>query len=354
MHFESDHGDPQQLRHFGYGLNPLLGFLRQAGHDPQVYLEQAGIPKEALHSLEKSISPSQEIGLTSSVYESLGLPQLGLLIGPKYHLSSYGLLGLAAQSSATLAECYRIILDNILLTWTYFKTSVYTEEKLAFLQMDPIRDLGNCMQFMIDRDLSAAWVIACEALGTRLPLSAVEFRHCPPNYAALYNELFDCPVTFGAQYNRWCFDAEWLHHPLPAAEPDTSRIFSAQCRQIAQSLQQGNSFVEHIRYFLLDASQSPPSLETVSHATNMAPRTIQRRLAAEGTNFQEVLNEVRVNLASEFLLTTSMSLDGIAEKIGYSDAAAFSNAFKRKTGSSPGKFRSHLRLSEPRTLEAPD
>lgn len=339
MHIRSDHGDPQQLRHFVYGLNPLLSYLREIGRDPLPYLERAGIPPEALNSSEHSISPAQEIGLTLDVYQSVGRPELGLIMGPRYHLSSYGMLGLAAKSSATLADCYRVVLGNILLTWTFFEVTVYDKGQHAYLQMDPIRDLGEAIQFMIDRDLSAAWGIACDALGQTLPLTGVEFRHKQPDYASTYEAVFGCPVRFGADYNRFQFDAKWLAHPLPEAEPDTSRVFTDQCQNIARSLSSGDSFSEHIRYFLLDTQQSTPSLETVSRATNTSPRTIQRRLAAEGTNFQEVLNNVRVNLASEFLLTTSLSIEKIAEKLGYSDAAAFSNGFKRMTGKTPSSFR---------------
>lgn len=339
MHIRSDHGDPQQLRHFGYGLNPLLGYLREIGRDPQPFLERAGIPLEALSSVDYSITPSQEIGLTLDVYQSLNTPELGLIIGPRYHLSSYGMLGLAAKSSATLADCYRVILGNILLTWTYFEVTVYDEGEHAYVEMNPLRDLGQCMQFMIDRDLSAGWCIASDALGKQLPLTAVEFRHNRPQYADAYETLFKSPVSFGAERNRYRFDATWLNHALPEAAPETSRVFTNQCRSIAQSLQARNSFAEHIRYFLMDSEQNPPSLETISRATNTSPRTIQRRLSAEGTHFQEVLDDVRLNVASEFLLTTSLSMEKIAEKLGYSDAAAFSNAFKRMTGTTPSAFR---------------
>lgn len=339
MRIESDHGDLQQLRHLVFGLNPLLSYLREQGMNPGPFLERAVIPRDALTSTEKSFAPAQEIGFTTDVYNALSTPELGLLVGPRYHLSSYGMLGLAAISSENLLECFRIFLDNIQLTWTYFKVSVYDNGKCGYLEMEPVRDLGSCLQFMIDRDLSAAYRIACDALGQTMPLTSVEFRHDQPDYAERYQNLFGCPIHFGSRRNRLCFDAKWLYAELPEAEPGTSRIFANQCSDIVRKLKRSNSLVEHIRYLLLANDHVTPTLEAISKSAHVSARTLQRRLAAEGTTFQEVLNDVRVNVASEFLVTTSSSIESISEQLGYSDATAFSHAFKRLTGLTPSAFR---------------
>ena len=64
-------------------------------------------------------------------------------------------------------------------------------------------------------------------------------------------------------------------------------------------------------------------------------RTIQRKLAQEGTSFKDLVEDVRKNLALEYLRSTVLSVEEIALRLGYSDAPSFSHAFKRWTGSSP-------------------
>ena len=339
MLMTSNHGDPRQLRHFVYGLNPMLSYLQKININPKLFLDRAGISQETLNSTEKSISPSQEISLILDMYLSIQRPELGLILGKRYHLSSFGVLGLAAKSSATLWDFYRVIFDYIVLTWTYFRVSLYEEGEMGYLQMDTLRDLGRCMRFMIDRDLSVAYSMANEALGQHLPLKTVEFKYKTPDNKTLYEEVFGCEVTFEAPFNRFGFDKHYLEQPLPEAEPVTSEIFTKQCHRMAQSLRTNNSFVEHIRYLLLDTQNNPPTLESISRIIHMSPRTIQRRLTAEGSNFQNVLSTVRLNMACEFLQTTSLTIENIAEKLGYSDSAAFSNAFKRLTGESPRLYR---------------
>lgn len=71
----------------------------------------------------------------------------------------------------------------------------------------------------------------------------------------------------------------------------------------------------------------------------MTPRTIQRKLASENTSYLELVENVRRNLAMEYLKTTALTMEEVAVRLGYSDAPSFSHAFKRWTGVSPGSIR---------------
>jgi AraC-like DNA-binding protein len=71
----------------------------------------------------------------------------------------------------------------------------------------------------------------------------------------------------------------------------------------------------------------------------MYTRALRRKLEAEGTSYRELLAEVRMRLAIEYLRKTSMTSEEIASRLGYSDAANFRHAFIRWTGKSPSDFR---------------
>ena len=75
-----------------------------------------------------------------------------------------------------------------------------------------------------------------------------------------------------------------------------------------------------------------------------SPRTIQRKLSAEGTSYKELMEEVRINTAIEYLGTAELSTDAISERIGYADISSFSHAFKRCTGKTPSAFRNSTDL----------
>ena len=326
-------------RHRAYGLGPVITTIREAGHDPLPMLERAGIPADAPDDPEYTLSPLEELGFLEDALLTLGQPGLGLILGPRYHLPMYGMLGLAAMTSANLAETFRLVFKYIHLTWSYMHWTLRTENGVAIMHLEKRRDLGSCYQYMIDRGLAASYTIACDALGYRLPLLEVNVMQPEPDYADRYREIFECPINFGAQTNDFRFDEQYLFQPLQQAETESSRIFEAQCEQICASLDDSGGFTEVVRQHLLQLPNQIASLERIAQRLNTTPRTIQRKLAQENTSYHELVENIRRNLAIEYLKTTALSLEDIAARLGYADAPSFSHAFKRWTGTPPGAMR---------------
>lgn len=82
-----------------------------------------------------------------------------------------------------------------------------------------------------------------------------------------------------------------------------------------------------------------PNLEQVADELAVSPRTLRRRLAAEGTNFQKLLDQVRLDMAREYLAISTLTVGTIAELLGFSHQANFGHAFKRWCGLSPRQYR---------------
>src|SRR5690606_26579612 len=108
-------------RHLVYGLNPLISLLKENGADPLLVLERAGIPGDAIGNPSYQLTPHQELGFTEEVIRILGKPELGLIMGSRYHLSAYGLLGLAIMTSENFLTAMTTLYKNILMTWTYMQ-----------------------------------------------------------------------------------------------------------------------------------------------------------------------------------------------------------------------------------------
>ena len=94
-----------------------------------------------------------------------------------------------------------------------------------------------------------------------------------------------------------------------------------------------------IRRFLIERPGRYPSIETIAEKLQTYPRALRRKLESEGTSYRDLLAEVRMRLAIEYLRRTEMTNEEIASRLGYSDAANFRHAFTRWTGKSPSNFR---------------
>lgn len=94
-----------------------------------------------------------------------------------------------------------------------------------------------------------------------------------------------------------------------------------------------------VRDILSNSEQHYLSIENVAEYLHMSDRTLKRQLAAEGTSFSTLVDEVRYRHATSLLSRTDYSLEQIADELGYSDVANFSRAFKRWSGRSPSNWR---------------
>src|SRR5258707_13840575 len=82
-----------------------------------------------------------------------------------------------------------------------------------------------------------------------------------------------------------------------------------------------------------------PTAEEVAELLGLSLRTLHRRLARDGLSYQSVLDSMRRRVATEFLENTHLSMDQVAERVGFADATSFRKAFRKWTGHSPTHYR---------------
>ena len=124
--------------------------------------------------------------------------------------------------------------------------------------------------------------------------------------------------------------------------PQSIRLTDSERRRLLSSPPDGN-LVQALRV-VIRASQ-PGGWLTIREAAKigeMSVRSFQRKLAAEGVVFGELVDEVRVELAVELLNDADASFSEIATALGYSSAWNFARAFQRWTGETPSEFRRGL------------
>jgi AraC-type DNA-binding domain-containing proteins len=85
-------------------------------------------------------------------------------------------------------------------------------------------------------------------------------------------------------------------------------------------------------------------LLSVARALSLHPRVLQRRLAESGTSFEEILDDIRRDMAWE-LSATGMQISQIATMLGYSETSSYTRACRRWYGESPRQLRARRRAA---------
>jgi AraC-like DNA-binding protein len=110
--------------------------------------------------------------------ESADQPDLGLRLGPRYHLSAYGMLGLAVMTSSNLVDAFEVLFRNILMTWTYMNWSPRTIQRKLTLEGTSFKELLEDVRKNLSLEYLQSTDLSVENIALRLGYAdAPSFSH---------------------------------------------------------------------------------------------------------------------------------------------------------------------------------
>ncbi|MEW6271134.1 MAG: AraC family transcriptional regulator [Thermodesulfobacteriota bacterium] len=329
---------PWEVRRGIGSVQLLVGLAAEHGVAPGACLRGSGIRTESLHDPVAEIEAAQELLVVRNLVRHLGdVPGIGLEAGRRYRLTAYGIWGYALLSSRTLRSACEFGIRYLDLTFAFVRFRTDRTRRELRIVLDDSSIPEECRQFLLERDAAAAVAIQRDLFQRPVPLRRVSFRFPRPRYAARFAEAFPGPVAFGEPEHAVEIAPYWADQPLPQADERTARLCEEQCKQLLSRRRARSNVSERVRQYLLRPSRGT-DMEGVAAELGMAARTLHRHLASEGTSFRRLLDEVREALAEE-MLTHRMTVDEVAERLGYAEASSFVHAFKRWKGIPPGAYR---------------
>ena len=175
-------------------------------------------------------------------------------------------------------------------------------------------------------------------VGDRPMLKTVQFTHTQPAYRAEYERIFRVPVEFGSERNALRLDEGLLSSVrFPAAPRYVTGVLKDHADALLDRLDRSRSIRAKVESLLVAVLQSGDvGIDAISGKLGQSRQTLFRKLKLEGVTFEQVLDELRHKLALHYLSCQRASVKQTACLLGFSDTTAFSRAFKRWTGHTPG------------------
>lgn len=272
-----------------------------------------------------------------------GHGELGLAIARNAAATHLGIGGLAALSAPTLGDALTLITRYEPLSVRSYRGQsrwLPAENKLAFYSIAPYNDFTR---FIVDAMLATWCRVIADAAGGDVLLEA-RVEYAAPEYHAHYATAFPCPVYFASDENAVLLARDAGRRPLRTAEPTLHAELVALSEQRLRQLENESLFRARVQKVLGPMLPgNTPALEDVAEALGMASWTLRRKLREEDTSFQDLLDDMRRDLALAYMKDVGLSLGEIAYILGFSTPGAFQRAFKRWTGTTPGEYRRGLK-----------
>jgi AraC-like DNA-binding protein len=320
----------------------MMATLSQRGIPTHALLKDCHVQVESLTDPAVRISLDQLSELYRAAASLYGDSRLLPRTAQRLNLTSFGIVGYALLSCESLCDLFRFADAYAPLLNLKFRLLVDSEGSSARLRLLDRYELDDDARaaFMV-LELAKIGVLLRHVLGEAFkPVRA----SCVGANDAQLEELariLGCPVEASEARAEICFDAGLLERGLPQSNAATHSSCRQVCDELMSKLTSHFDLKRHVRDIMLQATERPPTLQELAEALCMSQRTLRRRLDALGTSYNQILEDVRRELAIRYLSTTPWTTEQIAQSLGYSDSANFRQAFKRWTGKSPRDYRAN-------------
>jgi AraC-like DNA-binding protein len=316
----------------------VVEFVRRYGFPDRELLADLGLSRDDLADPHLTVPLPDAVALIERARTLTGEPALGFYLGLQMSASVHGYLGFAAMSAPTLRDALELVVQYAPIRTTLLGLRLDVTTTDAAIVVEELADLGSARDVVVIALLVGLWQIGNVLLGREVRDSTVDFVFPEPDYYARFKHT-NPRARFERSANRLVFDPRLLDAPLVSADPASLRLAKDQCERLLDASSSRSPVVERVRRLVLRRDTGVRSFEELAAAMHLSPRTLRRRLATAKVSFSQLLEEARRDKALLLLRSPELTPKDVAERVGYSDVANFTRAFRRWTGRTPAAYR---------------
>jgi AraC-like DNA-binding protein len=312
--------------------------LRDLGVDPDTVIREAELDPY-LFDDGTNVIPHAALGklLTLSVKRT-SCPHFGLMVGQRATIMSLGLVGRLMLHSDIVGDALRGLVSNLSIQNRGAVPSLVVRGDTALLSYAVYQPDVESADQISDGAIACAVNALRSLCGSDWVPAEVLLPRKPPADQEPYRRHFRAPVRFDQETAAIVFPAGDLERRIAGADPLLRTMLEERIGQLKHSCEP--TVTDDVRRLLrTQLLRERCSADGVAGLLAMHRRTLNRHLNGEGTDFRELTNEVRFEIARQLLTNTRLPLGQIAAALGYSEASAFTRAFRRWSGQAPSVWR---------------
>src|SRR6516225_7108139 len=341
---------PDQTTCAAFWVKSIAETLEAAGLDTHALFEEAGLELAALSDADarfptEGVSLLWQLAVTRS-----GNPAIGLANSSVVKPGSFDVVAYAMMSSANLLGTLERVVRYVDIISDAATLTIADDREGHRLILELFGGKHPVPRQRFEFDLMTILSFCRWVTNRDLRPLAVELRFPPPGDLQSYQDALNCPLRFNAPVNALLFAGTDVTLSLPTANAQLVGVHERVASEHLQRLDPAQTCHRVRTVMIRHLPDGEPRRPKIATILGMSERTLQRRLAAEGTSFQLLLDDTRRELARHYLGQKTVSLADIAYLLGFSDQRSFSRASRRWFGSSARDYRIRLISEQPGKL----
>lgn len=302
-------------------------------------LEGAGLPEQVLFEPNTLIGHESFIKVLNKFYALTEDLTIALEYGKRMTLSKHGALGFAAQYSATIDDATLKVMRYIETRAQMFDLIRQHDSQHRCLKIEPRFSDSQAEVFLSLAILSSVETI-CRTLTGHHGQGAQSVIHTTSSIdLSTQTILPNCTVISHSEDNSLTWPLAALNHPLPFFNPELETLAEKQLQEALSNVSDKNELSYKVARILRKQLHEMPNAEQVASELCLSSATLNRRLKASNTSFQQIKDTLRHQEALRLLSNQRLSIEQIADHLGFTDASNFAKAFKQWQGVTPSQYR---------------
>jgi len=315
----------------------LWDTLHAEGVDPNPLFREAGLDPAMLREPEAWYPMPRMQKLWALAAARAGNETLGLAVARRIRPTTFHALSYTWLASGTLREAleraeryFAVVSDGLLV-----RIGAQRAGTVALTFAPSRYGVSGLVPVSMDAGVNAFVMLCRMCDGPEWHPKGVRLPRAKPKNAAEFTKFFGAPIEWGARDAALLFDHETLTHPLPAANRELAIANDAVLKRLLARLVK-DDIAGRVRGTLIERLPSGVVHQAeIAKALAMSERSLQRKLAEDGTSYQKLLDETRRELGEAYVREGSRSITEISYLLGFSDPANFTRAFRRWMGVAP-------------------
>jgi AraC-like DNA-binding protein len=318
-------------------IKAALARAKQQGCDCNELLSQARVPQEQLESVLGRVSIATYVEFSKILAVKLNDESCGLLY-PPVQLGSFSMLCHSCINCRDLGHFLHRSVKFFALIGNNLELKLSIKDDYAYYSINITKPSSAESKHAVMILMAIAHRLSSWAINKRITLKEVNIGHCVDSAKKDYHYLFDAPVNFNMAKNELVFHANFLTSPVMQDQQSLSKFLEDPIITLLSSMENDNSLTSKIRELVKDnVSANFPSFEDVADQLHLTTSTLRRRLAVEGINYRQIKDDLRRDSAI-YQLEQGITIEQVAQNIGFAEPSSFFRSFKRWTGTTPKTY----------------
>lgn len=319
-------------------LSGAVEIGQREGHPIATWFAGTGLdPVELVTSGSVKVSFRQAATVLRHAVRAMPGP-LGMRVGGRDTLLSFGMLGVAMRSCATAADALAVAQELHQAAGSLLDLEVETFGEEFTLRLHERQPDPSLVAFLCEEALCSTLLFIRATLSPDRSPIRVELTYPAPPYVEEYHRFFRCPIRFGADANRMVFPTAVLSRPFPTHHEPTRAVAIESCRRLLD-LDSHPDVIVAVETLLSRNLRHPPTMTETARQLRVTERTLRRQLTAAGERYSTIRDRVRERRATFLLRESTLTIEAIAHETGFSDARELRRAYLRWTGHPPSTAR---------------